>query len=189
MSKKKKKRVLISGSYFPSTVATLRDLHCHLPGTRCPELLPLQIVSIIQWRCRRCPIVFLQDRGVWDRRSCFRGFHHQHLLSWHRCASVTPEHFAPVSPRVSSTREVAWLSQHGRVSTPTSVGCDPRCGAGTSCLSAASSLYCLLSALGQFSLQFNVLPGQTVHGRRKMLLHRSDGFLRHRRPEESGTIH
>ena len=34
----------------------------------------------------------------------------------------------------------------------------------------------MLSALGQFSLQFTVLPGQAVQRRRKLLLHRSFGF-------------
>ena len=97
--------------------------------------------------CPRCPTVFLQDRGVRDRRCRFRGFHHQLLQSWHRCASVTPAHCTPVSPRVLSTREVAWLSQQP------SVHADPRrlrhaLWSSSSCLSAASSLAacCLLWA-------------------------------------------
>ena len=92
---------------------------------------------------------------------------------------ATPEHCTPVSPRVLSTQEVAWLFQQPCVH-------DPRCGARTSCLGAASSLAacCLLWAC---SSQVNVLPGQTVQRRRELLLHRSHGFFRHRRPGVSGT--
>ena len=132
----------------------------------------------------------LPDRlspGAWrlDRRSCFRGFHQQLLQSCHRCASVTLEHCTPVSPRVLSTREVAWLFPTA-VSTPISIICDPRCGCGarTSCLSAASSFAtcCLLQASSACNSLFCL-----VVSRHKLLLHRSDGFFRRRLPEVSGT--
>ena len=144
------KRVLI---FCSSVVATLRDLHCHLPRTRCSELLPQHHPAELH---RSCPIVFLQDGGVWDRRSYFRGFHHQLLQSWHRRARET----------LHSSLETR-LEPSSRVSTPTPV-CDPRCGARLCCLSPARSLDAC--CLGQFSLRVNVLSGQTVQRRRKLLL-------------------
>ena len=90
------KRALIFGSNFSVSLQTFT--------VTCQEH-DVQSCSIANHEhhpaelCRCCPI-FLKDRGVWDRRSCLRNFHHQRLQSWHRCASQTPEHSTPVSPRV-----------------------------------------------------------------------------------------
>ena len=95
----------------------------------------------------------LQGRG-WDRRSCFRSSHHQLLQSWHRCASGTLH-----SCRHALSTRVAWAFPTA-VCPPTPVVCDPRCGARSSCLSAASSLAACCLPLTNSVCTF--LPGQTA---------------------------
>ena len=133
------KRVLIFGSYISvgcrqasRPALSQRQKHdvqsCSLADH---EHQPVEL-------CRRCPIVFFQDRGVWGRRCCSRCF-------------PSSTSVVVAAPEKSSG------FPSSRVSTPTPVVRDPCCGARTSCLSAASSF----AALGQFCLQFIVMPGRT----------------------------
>ena len=123
--------------------------------------------------CRRCPIVIVKDRGVLGWLCCFRGVF-QLLQTWH-CAYPLN---TVLQSRVLCTRELARLPQQSRVHTdsrrlrPTQWSSD--------LLSECCKLVpCLLSTLGQFSLQVRVLPGHTVQRCRELLMHRSYGFFRH----------
>ena len=135
-----------SARISPSVVATLRDLHCHLPGTRCSEL-PCRSRASSSRAAPTLPSRLLPR-------------------SWRSGLAFLLSRLPP-----SASAVVAPLRNLGKLPSSLAMRLARRMTGIEACC-----FCCLLWASSACSSTFC----------RNLLLHRSDGFFRHRHPEVSG---